>query len=469
MSNQTSIGRYLLFFAAGIVVVFTAAVLLTVSSILNQGISRSMTPFLAMASQVAARGAAAGLQLDSKNEVAAALQPFAENALFTYLRVTNATGADVYVYRKRGLHPIAATATTRNEEEDDELFQTSDIKTDGTALGSLTIGVSLEDRDTAMASTRKALLAIGFGAVALMTLSMRLLLRFKLERPLKLVADEIRDSATQVLHSSRLVSTSSLSLSQGATEQAGSLQETSASMEEMASMTRKNAENATQAATLVTSVARQVTESNAALAQMVGSMAAIKASSNEVAKIIKTIDEIAFQTNILALNAAVEAARAGEAGMGFAVVADEVRNLAQRSAQAARDTTGLIEESIARAQKGAGNVEEVATAIGAITESVARVKGIVEAVREASHQQTQGIDQVSQAITRMESVTQTTAATAERSAAASEELNVQADRSTALVRRLQAMVGGSTVESSVTRTTTPVTPGPGAEFDRHAA
>ena len=123
-------------------------------------------------------------------------------------------------------------------------------------------------------------------------------------------------------------------------------------------------------------------------------MTAIKESSNKVAKIIKTIDEIAFQTNILALNAAVEAARAGEAGMGFAVVADEVRNLAQRSAQAAKDTAGLIEESIARSQEGAGKVEQVATAIGAITDSVAQVKGIVDEVREASQQQTQGIDQV---------------------------------------------------------------------------
>jgi methyl-accepting chemotaxis protein/methyl-accepting chemotaxis protein-1 (serine sensor receptor) len=172
-------------------------------------------------------------------------------------------------------------------------------------------------------------------------------------------------------------------------------------------------------------------------------MAAIKESSNKVAKIIKTIDEIAFQTNILALNAAVEAARAGEAGMGFAVVADEVRNLAQRSAQAAKDTAGLIEESIARSQEGAGKVQDVATAIGAITESVTKVKGIVDEVREASQQQTQGIDQVAQAIAQMEKVTQTTAATAEESAAASEELNAQAETSMSVVSQLEALVGGS--------------------------
>ena len=174
---------------------------------------------------------------------------------------------------------------------------------------------------------------------------------------------------------------------------------------------------------------------------MVSSMEAIQESSSKVARIIKTIDEIAFQTNILALNAAVEAARAGEAGMGFAVVADEVRSLAQRSAQAAKDTSALIEESITRSQEGAGKVTEVASSIGAITESVTRVKGIVIEVREASQQQTQGIDQVAQAVAQMEKVTQSSAATGEESAAAAEELNAQAETSMAVVRSLASLVG----------------------------
>jgi methyl-accepting chemotaxis protein len=254
---------------------------------------------------------------------------------------------------------------------------------------------------------------------------------------------ELREGSGQVVSAAGQVSTAAQSLSQGATEQAASLEETSASMEEMASMTRKNAENAQKASGLVSGVVQQVDESNAALAGMVASMSAIQESSNKVAKIIKTIDEIAFQTNILALNAAVEAARAGEAGMGFAVVADEVRNLAQRSAQAAKDTAGLIEESIARSQEGSATVEQVAAAISAITGSVAQVTGIVAEVREASQQQSQGIDQVAQTIQQMEKVTQTTAATAEESAAASEELNAQAEQSMAIVRRLEALVGGA--------------------------
>ncbi|MEO5822642.1 MAG: methyl-accepting chemotaxis protein [Vicinamibacteraceae bacterium] len=286
--------------------------------------------------------------------------------------------------------------------------------------------------------TGLTLLGIGMAVAALVGWSVH-----GVNRRLRQTAAELKRGAEQVVSAAGQVSTSSQSLSQGATEQAASLEETSASMEEMASMTRKTAENAQHASNLVNGVAQQVEESNAALTGMVTSMSAIRESSNKVAKIIKTIDEIAFQTNILALNAAVEAARAGEAGMGFAVVADEVRNLAQRSAQAAKDTAALIEESIARSQEGAGRVEQVAKAIATITSSVSQVKAIVQEVREASRQQTQGIDQVTQAITQMEKVTQTTAATAEESAAASEELNAQAEGSMAVVHDLETMVGGA--------------------------
>jgi len=211
----------------------------------------------------------------------------------------------------------------------------------------------------------------------------------------------------------------------------------------MASMTRQNAENSQTAAGLMSEVDARVKDSNQAIEGMVGSMKSIQESSQQVAKIIKTIDEIAFQTNILALNAAVEAARAGEAGMGFAVVADEVRNLAQRSAQAAKDTADLIETSIAKTDGGSQKVNEVSRSISAITDSVTKVKGLVEEVSVASRQQSQGIDQVSQAIAQMEKVTQTTAATAEESAAASEELNAQAETAMAAVRKLDFLVGGS--------------------------
>jgi methyl-accepting chemotaxis protein len=281
----------------------------------------------------------------------------------------------------------------------------------------------------------------GVGAIAFGVVGLIVWVVIGINGSLRQTASDLRIGAEQVTAASSQVSSAAQMLSQGATEQAAALEETSASMEEMASLTRRNAENAGRAAHLAGDMAGQVAQSNRAFQQMVESMTAISESSDKVAKIIRAIDEIAFQTNILALNAAVEAARAGDAGMGFAVVADEVRNLAQRSAQAARDTAGLIEESLTRSREGATNVNQVAAAMHAITDTVTQVKSIVAEVHEASAQQTTGIDQVAQAIQQMEKVTQTTAATAEESAAASEELNAQAETSMGVVHSLGRMVG----------------------------
>ena len=168
----------------------------------------------------------------------------------------------------------------------------------------------------------------------------------------------------------------------------------------------------------------------------------LDASGENIARIIKVIDGIAFQTNILALNAAVEAARAGEAGMGFAVVADEVRNLAQRCAQAAKDTAALIEESIAKSNDGKVKVDQVASAIRAISEESAKVKTLVDEVNLGSQEQARGIEQIGKAITQMEQVTQKTAANAEESASAAEELSAQSETLKNVVVRLTAMVGG---------------------------
>ena len=173
------------------------------------------------------------------------------------------------------------------------------------------------------------------------------------------------------------------------------------------------------------------------------SMQEINSSSDKISKIIKVIDEIAFQTNILALNAAVEAARAGEAGMGFAVVADEVRNLAQRSAQAARDTAGLIEESIAKSNDGKTKLDLVATAVHSIIASADKVKVLVDEVNVGSQEQARGIEQVSRAIQQMEKITQTNAASAEESASASEELSAQSEALKAIAGRLNHMVGAA--------------------------
>jgi methyl-accepting chemotaxis protein/methyl-accepting chemotaxis protein-1 (serine sensor receptor) len=206
-------------------------------------------------------------------------------------------------------------------------------------------------------------------------------------------------------------------------------------------MARKNSENSHGAAQLVTQSQQKFVETHQSLSHMVVAMSEIKAHSDKIGKIIKVIDEIAFQTNILALNAAVEAARAGEAGMGFAVVADEVRNLAQRCAQAAKDTAALIEESIAKSSDGQEKVDQVVTAIRAITEASDRVKTLVDEVNVGGQEQATGIEQIGKAIIQMERVTQQTAANAEESASAAEELNAQSETVKALVARLTAMVG----------------------------
>jgi methyl-accepting chemotaxis protein/methyl-accepting chemotaxis protein-1 (serine sensor receptor) len=207
-------------------------------------------------------------------------------------------------------------------------------------------------------------------------------------------------------------------------------------------MAQRNTENSHSTADLVTRSQDGFARTNQSLTEMVDAMDGINASSQKISKIIKVIDEIAFQTNILALNAAVEAARAGEAGMGFAVVADEVRNLAQRCAQAAKDTADLIEESIQRANGGKIKVDEVAVAIRAITEESSKVKVLVDEINLGSIEQSRGIEQITRSITQMENVTHSNAANAEESAAAAEELNAQAESMREIVRSLKNMVDG---------------------------
>ncbi len=295
------------------------------------------------------------------------------------------------------------------------------------------------------ASGQRLLFVTLWGSVALVVGSLALAYAFSrsLARPLAQIASSLDDASLQVTSAATQVSASSQTLADGSSEQAASLEETSSSIEELTSMTRRNADSAVTAKNLASETRAAAEKGNEDMAAMGQAMDAIKSSSSDIAKIIKTIDEIAFQTNILALNAAVEAARAGEAGAGFAVVAEEVRALAQRSATAAKETAVKIEDSIAKSEHGGAVSTKVAESLGAIVEKARRVDEIVGEIATASHEQTQGITQINSAVGQMDKVTQSNAANAEETAAAAEELNAQSASMKQTVADLRELVNGA--------------------------
>jgi hypothetical protein len=292
-----------------------------------------------------------------------------------------------------------------------------------------------------LAETRMMWWIVGVaGAVAVLATGAGFGMAHRIAGPIGRAIAGLSRSATQIAGASMHVSAASQTLAEGASEQAASLEETSASLEEMASMTRRNAENAQSAKELAAQTRGAADAGTADMQEMNVAMEAIKSSSDNIAKIIKTIDEIAFQTNILALNAAVEAARAGEAGMGFAVVAEEVRNLAQRSAQAAKETAEKIEDSIAKSGAGVNLSTKVAERLKEILAKACQVDELVAEIATASREQSQGIDQVNTAVTQMDKVTQSNAASAEESAGAAESLKSQAHSLEHVVSELLLLV-----------------------------
>lgn len=287
-----------------------------------------------------------------------------------------------------------------------------------------------------------AIVLIGLGLL-LVSLIILYVLVSGLNKSLVSIIDHMNDTSHQVFDAANEISSSSQDLAEGATEQAASLEQTSSALEESASMTRQNADNTAKASEMMGNTGKILQHGLGYMQEMTAAMSEINDSAEQISRIIKTIEDIAFQTNLLALNAAVEAARAGEAGKGFAVVADEVRNLAGRSAQAARDTTTLIEGTVSRVQRGSEVAEQLENSFKELEESALSVTKVVAEISTATNEQAHGVDQVNSAVAQMDKVTQQNAASAEQTASASENLTAQAGRLEGMVGDLTRLANGN--------------------------
>ena len=302
----------------------------------------------------------------------------------------------------------------------------------------------MDQQAAAKVAAMRTLLIWGLGALSILFLVTLYIVRKNVQIIFTLLGKLVGGlslASAKTWEASGIVSETSLQLAEGSSQQAASIQQTSASLEEMASMTKQNADNANHADSLVKETEQIVLRANGSMRKLTKSMDEISQSSEDTSKIIKTIDEIAFQTNLLALNAAVEAARAGEAGAGFAVVAEEVRNLALRAAEAAKNTSTMIDETTAKIKDGSQLVHDTNASFDTVTESSTRVAELVSEITAASNEQAQGIEQVNIAVAEMEKVIQQNAASSEESASASEELISQAEQMRAFVADLENLTG----------------------------
>lgn len=311
-------------------------------------------------------------------------------------------------------------------------------------------GIYLDD----MYAQINRLLYLILGALTLVTLGCVLLsyvMSISISRPVIGIIDELNQAADRVSEGSSQLSSAGQSLAEGVSEQAAGIEETSSTMEEMASMTKRNAQNARRADTMMRDTSQTVDEVKSAMSDLKQSMNDISQASQETAKIIKTIDEIAFQTNLLALNAAVEAARAGEAGAGFAVVADEVRNLAMRAADSAKNTADLIEGTVNKIKAGSDVVIRTNGTFEKMADGARKIGELLADIASASEEQSQGISEINSSIAQMDKIVQQNAAIAEESASSAQAMHSEAAAMHQSVGRLALVVYGNAAEGAKTK------------------
>ncbi|MEW5948013.1 MAG: methyl-accepting chemotaxis protein [Thermodesulfobacteriota bacterium] len=392
-----------------------------------------------------ASSSAFGVALDSADTLKPILSPLGQDKEIVYAAIFNKDKKPLIAQGKGAVNDAADQVLKTKQlsvcEKNGLLHFAAPVSSEGQTIGLAVVGLSMERVSAAKWKVLKytAILVVGILSISF------ILSRFMakgLAKILNNVASRLQQGSEQVASASQQVSSSSHSLADIASKQAAAVEETSSTLEEISQMTRQNADHAGEANTLMSTAKKVLSEADAAVAELTAAIQDISESSGKMAKIIKTIDEIAFQTNLLALNAAVEAARAGEAGAGFAVVADEVRNLAMRAAEAAENTTTLIEDTHKKIESGSSLVIRANESFANVTANINKVAGLMTEIAAASNEQNQGIDEITKVIGQINKVTQETAANAEESASAAELMFDQAKEMQKNVTELTTVISG---------------------------